>query len=52
MHYNMVGSQVYDSGAILAKRTRLDVSSLNPGVYVLRVWANGEMLTSKVEVLR
>lgn len=50
--YNMVGSQVYDSGAILAKRTRLDVSGLNPGVYVLRVWANGEMLTSKVEVLR
>ena len=50
--YNMVGSQVYDSGSILAKRTYLDVSDLNPGVYVMRVWANGEVLTSKVEVLR
>ena len=50
--YNMVGAQVYDSGEILAKRTRLDVSDLNSGIYVLRVWANEEMLTSKVEVIR
>ncbi|MEZ4934943.1 MAG: hypothetical protein R2788_22790 [Saprospiraceae bacterium] len=37
--YNMVGSQVYDSGAILAKRTRLDVSSLNP---VFMCYAGGQ----------
>ena len=50
--YNMVGSQVYDSSNILSKRTSLNVSDLNPGVYVLRVWANGEMLTSKVEIFK
>ena len=50
--YNMVGAQVYDSGATLVKRTSLEVADLNPGVYILRVWTNGEMLTSKVEVMR
>ena len=50
--YNMVGAEVYDSGNILAKRTRMDVAGLNPGVYVMRVWSNGGMMTAKVEVMR
>ena len=51
--FNMVGAQVHDSGTILAKRMQVDVSQLNPGVYVMKVLTNsGEMLTSKLEVLR
>ncbi|MEO1055214.1 MAG: Ig-like domain-containing protein [Bacteroidota bacterium] len=51
--YNMVGAQVYDSGTILAKRMQVAVADLNPGVYVMKVQTNGgEMLTSKVEVMR
>ena len=50
--YDVMGKQVYDSGSILAKRQQLDVSGLNPGVYMLKVWANGEMLNKKVEVVR
>lgn len=50
--YNMVGSQVYDSGAILAKRREVSVSGLAPGVYVMRVWDNdGEVMNKKVEVI-
>ncbi|MEZ4962040.1 MAG: Ig-like domain-containing protein [Saprospiraceae bacterium] len=51
MLFDMVGKTVYDSGDILAKRSQLDVSSLNNGMYVVRVvTSTGEVLSSKVEV--
>ena len=50
--YNMVGAQVYDSGAILAKRREVSVADLAPGMYVMRVWDNdGEVMNRKVEVI-
>jgi hypothetical protein len=50
--YNMVGSMVFDSGEILAKRMQLDVSGLQSGVYTAKVLANGEVLSKKIEVIR
>ena len=51
MLFDMVGKTVFDSGDILAKRSQLDVSSLNNGMYVVRVvTSTGGVLSSKVEV--
>lgn len=49
--YDVMGKEVFNSGNILAKRQRVDVSSLPVGVYVLKVWSNGEMLNKKVEIV-
>ncbi len=50
--YNMVGAVVFDSGNVQAKRMQLDVSRLQSGVYTARVFANGEVLSKKIEVIR
>jgi hypothetical protein len=50
--YNVTGGQVYDSGSMQAKRASVDVSQFTPGIYMLRVWANDEVLNEKVEVVR
>ena len=51
--YNMVGSVVYDSGQMSAKRMQVNVSQMAPGMYTARVFANnGEVISSKIEVIR
>ncbi len=51
--FSLVGASVYDSGAILAKRQKLDVANLNSGMYVAKVWTNnGEILTTKIQVVK
>ncbi|MBI5914897.1 MAG: T9SS type A sorting domain-containing protein [Bacteroidetes bacterium] len=52
MLYNMVGGLVYDSGSMTAKRMMVDVSTFTPGVYTVKVLANGEVLSKKIEVIR
>ena len=41
--YNVTGAEMYNSGNILAKRMRVDVSNLNTGIYILKVWSEGEI---------
>lgn len=50
--YSMTGSLVYDSGKMTAKRMMLNVADFAPGMYMVRVLANGEVLNKKVEVIR
>jgi hypothetical protein len=51
--YNIVGSVVYDSGKMTAKRMQVNVSQMAPGMYTARVYANnGEVISSKIEVIR
>jgi hypothetical protein len=51
MLFDMVGKQVYDSGDILTKRSQLNVSNLNNGMYVVRaITSTGQVLSTKVEV--
>jgi hypothetical protein len=52
MVYNMTGGLVYDSGKMTAKRMMVDVAGFAPGMYVVKVLANGEVLSKKVEVIR
>ncbi|MCF8244675.1 MAG: T9SS type A sorting domain-containing protein [Saprospiraceae bacterium] len=52
MLYNLTGGLVYDSGKMTAKRMMLDVAGLSPGMYVVKVLANGKVLNKKVEVIR
>jgi hypothetical protein len=52
MVYGITGSLVYDSGKMTAKRMMVDVSGYAPGIYMVRVLANGAMLTKKIEVIR
>ncbi len=52
MVYSMTGSLVYDSGKMTSKRMMVDVSGFVPGVYTVRVLANGAMLNKKIEVIR
>lgn len=49
--YDTMGKEVFNSGNILAKRQQVNVSSLATGVYVMKVWANGEMLNKKIEIV-
>lgn len=51
MLYNMVGALVFDSGEMTAKRMQLNVSDLKSGVYTAKVFANGEVLSKKIEVI-
>jgi hypothetical protein len=50
--YSMTGSLVFDSGKMTAKRMMLNVADFAPGMYMVRVLANGEVLNKKVEVIR
>lgn len=51
--YNLVGSIVYDSGRMDAKRMQMNVSAMAPGVYTARVFTTGgQVLSTKVEVIR
>ncbi|MCC6726520.1 MAG: T9SS type A sorting domain-containing protein, partial [Saprospiraceae bacterium] len=50
--YSMTGSLVYDSGSMTAKRMMVDVSNFAPGMYTMRVVANGAVLNKKFEVIR
>jgi hypothetical protein len=52
MVYGITGSLVYDSGKMTSKRMIVDVSDFAPGIYTVRVLANGAMLTKKIEVIR
>lgn len=52
MVYNMTGGLVYDSGKMTAKRMMVDVAGFAPGMYVVKVLANGEVLSKKIEVIR
>jgi hypothetical protein len=52
MLYNMVGSLVFDSGEVQSKRMEVNVSDLKSGVYTAKVFANGEILNKKIEVIR
>ncbi len=52
MVYGLTGSLVYDSGKMTSKRMMVDVSDFAPGIYTVRVLANGAMLTKKIEVIR
>ncbi|MFQ5448899.1 MAG: T9SS type A sorting domain-containing protein, partial [Saprospiraceae bacterium] len=50
--YSIVGNVVYDSGTLNAKSVQLNVSDLSQGMYLMKVWSNGTVLNSKVEVIK
>jgi Secretion system C-terminal sorting domain/Bacterial Ig domain len=52
MLYSMTGNLVYDSGSMTAKRMMVDVAGFVPGMYTVRVLANGVVLNKKIEVIR
>jgi Secretion system C-terminal sorting domain/Bacterial Ig domain len=52
MLYSMTGNLVYDSGSMTAKRMMVDVAGFAPGMYTVRVLANGVVLNKKIEVIR
>lgn len=52
MVYDLTGSMVYDSGKMTSKRMMVSVADFTPGMYVVKVLANGEVLNKKIEVIR
>jgi hypothetical protein len=50
--FGITGNIVYDSGKMTSKRRMVDVSGFSPGVYTVRVVANGEVLAKMIEVVR
>ncbi len=52
MVYSMTGGLVYDSGKMTAKRMMVNVADFAPGMYTVKVLANGEVLNKKIEVIR
>ncbi len=47
--FNMTGQRIYDSGKILTRTRTIDMSHLNPGMYVLRVQTPNGLITRKIE---
>lgn len=52
MVYNVTGGLVYDSGKMTAKRMMVSVADFAPGMYTVKVLANGKALNKKIEVVR
>lgn len=52
MVHSMTGATVYDSGTMTSKRMMVDVSDFPVGVYAVKVLANGQVLSKKIEVIR
>lgn len=52
MVYNAMGGLVYDSGKMTAKRMMVNVADYAPGMYTVKVLANGKVLNKKIEVIK
>lgn len=47
--FNLAGQRLFDTGKVSARTQSIDMSQMNPGMYVLRVQTSAGVITRKIE---
>lgn len=50
--YTTTGQEVYNSGSVEVKRTQINISNIEEGMYIMKVWSNGDFMNQKIEIIR
>jgi len=50
--YSVTGQEVYNSGTVQTKRLQLDVADYTDGIYIVKAFTNGGVITKKFKKVK